>query len=40
VSRIHTVDRGEAGRLLEVDGVGARARAWAEQHLGITPIAS
>jgi MOSC domain-containing protein YiiM len=39
VSRIHTVDRGEAARLLEVDGVGERARAWAQEHLGIMPIA-
>lgn len=34
VSRIHTVDRGEAGRLLEVDAVAERVRRWAQRHLG------
>jgi MOSC domain-containing protein YiiM len=40
VSRIHTVARHEAARLLEVSGVGERARAWAQEHLGVVSMVS
>ncbi len=33
VLRIHTRDRGEAARLLEVDGLAVRARRWAESQV-------
>jgi MOSC domain-containing protein YiiM len=33
VMRIHTRDRHEAARLLEVDAIAARVRDWAERHL-------
>jgi MOSC domain-containing protein YiiM len=38
VARIVTRDRGEAPRLLAVDGVAARIRAWAEQRTAPTTV--
>lgn len=34
VSRIHTVARHEAPRLLELEGLASRIRSWAQQHVG------
>jgi MOSC domain-containing protein YiiM len=38
VSRIVTCDRDEAPRLLALDGVAARIRAWAERHTASTGV--
>lgn len=34
VSHIHTVDRGRARELLELEGVAVRVREWAAEHVG------